>query len=384
MFEIFTRDDKDYRSIKTYPMLRYVYENINHNIRQVKKFAIDLNYKPDTTSVIEKLINNYCPNPNIDDDYFYEIVKECSDDWCRALGINYIGNIGKCFKNDLHRNGDEFYVLKESDFKLMTFTDRRDKINFLLNMEPLKVLYTSSNFINYEFRQKFLDISDSYIVMELDPVLLFMGYKYWCSILNEEDSRSPFRYITKFVMPNMIKSRTKWQLLNIILDNAYLAKSRSKLPYDIIIQRHKFDFKLLDITTPLNKAITEYYRFIYNRRLVMGVYINSMPFIEFDNEDQSVLEFLRLSQNLNFSQTRWIKWSTRCKLLLSMFELLGENGKACNREFFTGFKYEMEQYKHNGVQFPKDTDNSTLAKVNEDFDNMVTAVYGENYNPGEK
>lgn len=380
MFDIFTRKtDMEFTSLKTYPELRYVYDNIKRNIFEVRKFAIDLKYRPETTSILEKLLINYCPNTGLDDFYFFEIVSEHAvDSWCRALGFTYSGSIGKAFRNDLHKNGDEFYVIKDTDIKLTTM-DKNEKLKWLLEFEPLRVLYTTSDEVTYEFRQKNLDLGGSFIVMEFDPVMFFMGYKYWVSIMGEDDAKDPYLYISKFVLPGMIRSRTQWQLLNVVLKNTYRAGSKDKVKLDLPIQNHKFDFRLLSIDREINKAVSTYLNFIYNRKLQAEVYLNTMPFIPF-KENETVLDFLKIKDR-NLIQTRWVKWLTRLPVILSLYDLFGESGKGYNRSLYTGFRYDMKAYEHNGVPLPRDSEGSTKNFMDTNFNNAVEIVYGENYNP---
>lgn len=379
MLQIFLNSSlKEFSSLKVYPKLRLVRSNLLLNINKIRTFFTNQVYRPEKVSNIENMLVTRTPSFSLSDEDYFRIINNSADDFTRMFGITSISNVGVAQSENLFTNGDELYVLAESNYKLRTIETDEQIVNELINIEPLKVIYhnvkNDPRDYNLEIRQKYLDLKGSYVVVEIDLLELFMGFKYWAKLrLRNGLDTPPYLYLTQVVLPNMLYSMVELTTINRIKD--YVEQGIEHTSF-----KNVYPFYILDISQTMNNTVKEYVDFIRNKRLDIFFYISTMPLLNIRPRRYSgMVEFLKLREPNMFIQTKWIKWASRIDYVVMLLKLLGTEGLKMNTKYYGKIRFDIKEIENNVVRFPKGLSADNIVSIRDKINYLKETALGANF-----
>jgi hypothetical protein len=304
--------------IKQYSKFDMIRDKYKYELEKIKEYYRNRDRAVDNQNVFAKLLTILTPNIEIDLIDYLKGVESNAIYFSKQF--DFVSNIskGKLLENNFYfYNSKELLLYIENDIDIFTVANKWKEI------ESVKVVYTENTAIDFEilFGNKELP-NEKLTMFEVNVVLMALQYKYWALERKKNDmSTNPNVFVARVILPNLLDN-----MLDLVIFNRFL-----ELYQYGSIDEFEIDhpFAVSDYSNKLDKVLKDVLKDTVNNSIPIEQFINTIPTIAND----CMLDVLKINKPFYTKQSEWALWVGRIKYIALILEMMGERGRARNRDY---------------------------------------------------
>lgn len=368
MFSLFTNYNPDvYRSLSNVPEWFNIERVVSYNVKKVREYMRSIeNAGLVENNILIDLIRLLCPDINLDDVDFYNIVSRDSLAAANKVGFCSELNSGKVHKNVIYKNSQEIFVTVKKEVYFRRIEERwRDYC-------PIRIIYTEDLDLNYECRLKTKDMKNSLVVYEVDVPRYLIMFKKWAEERRRhEKSTHPLVFLTEFVLPNMLL-----ESINLIIFNRFMFFVKNGDKAEIKTNTRNLPFYYTDMCPLIDKALKRLATLFKERSMTLGRLLNSIPTIKLNPlYPREMLYYLRLTFSMFSIKTKWLPMCTRLRYLKDLTYLIGPKGINYNKDIYRALQRQLLRVRNRDIVLNPEITNGHNEEIINDLEYLRSLLF---------
>ena len=334
MFRFFLRPPNDnfHYATKSFPKWDYITRRYVSELSRLLHYYRNRNKFINNSHILVRALGSMLPELSNDDGSFYNKLSINAENLSKHF--QFTNNISR---GKLHEN--LFY--SRNSYVLINTVQNNLNLYFLKhnwkNQQPIRVVYSNSSDLDYYIFDKSKSIDSpipNIMSIEIDFGLMGMMYRHWYrEQLLQDNNTSVSRFIANYVLPSMVISN-----FNIAIFNRY-----KNLFYNIPNKEYDIEhpFYLQDYSKGVDDVLRESLRYTTNASFPIEQILLNIPTL-FGNMNKTLW-----LNNLNPSrQSLWTLWLSRLEYIVFLLELMGERGKARNKDRLYHLPRQIKEFEN--------------------------------------
>lgn len=368
MFSLFTNYKPDeYRSLSNVPEWFNVERVVSYNVKKVRDYMRSIeNAGLTENNMLIDIIRLLCPDVNMADIDFYNIV---SRDYLAAsnkVGICSELNNGRVYKDLIYKNSQEVFVAVKKEVYFRKVEER------WRNYCPIRIIYTEDVDLNYECRLKTKDMKNSLVVYEIDIPRYLLMFKKWAEErISNSKSTHPLIFLTEFVLPNMLL-----ESINLIIFNRFMYFVKNGEKSEIRTNTRNLPFYYTDMCPFIDKILKRLVKLFGERSMTLGRLLNSIPTIKLNPiYPREMLFYLRLNFSTFSIKTKWLPMCTRLRYLKDLTFLIGQKGINYNKDIYRSLQRQLLRVKNRDIVLNQAITNGHNEEIINDLEYLRSLLF---------